>query len=199
MLLFLLACASTPPQPPPPDWIEAAVQDALAAEQMPGTTGEEDPARPGQLRSFFAAHPEYADQTRLDALLADACADGIEGTHARLLDPPPRAPLVVEVGADPWRLVVIHAASRCTSDDWSWFTHEVEEAMGARGVPTAYADADHDAVVVQRAGQELGRYPLSGQGYLALEAGRAPVEAAHAPPEEVITALNAALRLPAAP
>lgn len=187
LLILGLGCAGLGrPAPGPPavadpavDWVDAVAEEAVAWEIMPGTTAPENPERPAQLRVFFAAHPEYADPARR-ALLADlACAFGVEQGHERLLHPAPREALVVDVEAADWRVVVAHADGWCTSDDWSWFTNSVDEAVRAEGVTTAYGGAIHDALVVRRGGVEVGRYPLTGQGYLMVAAGRSPGEAGH--------------------
>ena len=189
-----LACAGapTPTTGTPVDegWVAAAVEEALDWEVMPGTTGDPEPGRAEALRAFFLAHPEYQDPERRAGLADLACAFGTEEAHTRLTQPTPAVPFVVEVTEPSWRLVVIHAGDWCTSDDWAWFTNEIGEALQTHGIQSVYADASHNAVVVQRGGQEAGRYPLEGTGYLALQAGRAPEDTAHDLPESVMSQLN---------
>lgn len=170
-----------PKQPEPEDWIEIAVEEALGWEEMPGTTMDEDYAeqRRGELRTFFEAHEVYADPQEREKLADLACAFQIEGAHERLRSPKPREAAEVEVDGDGWRLVVAHASGWCTSDDWSWFTAEVGEALEGTGIVYAYAGAENDVLVVRRGGAEVARHPLEGQGYLLLAEGRPPGEAPH--------------------
>lgn len=173
-------------------WIDGAVEEALAWEVQPGTTAEpDDGTRAAALRAFFAAHPEYADPARRQALAAHACGLGTEAAHAWLAAPPPRAPLVVEVAADAWEVFVAHADVHCTSDDWGWYAAEAAEAAGARGAVTGYGSPEHDVVVVRRAGVEVARAPLTGQGYLLLAAGAAAAALDYAPTPELLDDLDA--------
>lgn len=67
-----------------PPWIADAVAEALDWEVMPGTTEDpDDGTRAAELRTFFLAHPEYADASRRTALSADGCAVGTEAAHTR--------------------------------------------------------------------------------------------------------------------
>lgn len=159
-----------------PAWVDAAVQEALDWEIMPGTSGgDEDPARAGALRTFFLAHPEYEDSARRELLAAQACGlDGTEGAHEYLIHPPPKTPVVVEVDGADWRILVPHANAHCTSDDWSWYSNEASEGAIARGAVTSYGGADNDVVLVKSGGAEVARIPLSGQGFLAARAGAEP-------------------------
>lgn len=211
LLLFLPACtgAPQPAAPPPttpaeaapraeavapaavegPPWVEAAVREALEWEVMPGTTAVEDPTRPPALRAFFLGHPEYEAADRRAALADLACAFGTEEAHKRLSAPAAPAPYVVELTDPSGRVVLAHASSWCTSDDWSWFTNEVGEALKGRGIPYAYAGAEYNELVLRRGEAEVARFPLSGQGYLATELGRAPTEIGHSMVEDVLPAL----------
>lgn len=191
--------APVPVEPPPSDWVTQAVELALEAEVMPGTEGGDSPERAAELRTFFLAHPEYQDRARLDVLLEDACADGVEGMHERLLHPPKKEPVVVDVDSDDWRLVVVHTDHRCTSDDWGWYTAQVAEGLAAWKVPSAYAHSDNDVVVVRRAGQEVARFPLKGQGYALFGAGREPAEVDHDMSDSVLAQIASAFGLPAPP
>lgn len=178
-----------PPEPVPeieeppeaaPDWIDALIPKAIEWEIMPGTTADENPERPAQLRAFFEAHPEYRDDEALQAELADlACAFGVEDGHERRVNPPPATPLVVEVSTDDWRVMVAHAGGWCTSDDWSWFTNEVQEAVTAKGITWGYGDATNDVLIVKRGETELARQPLAGSGYTMLAAGKSAGETGH--------------------
>lgn len=143
--------------------------------------------------------PAEPAPARLEALLRDVCADGVEANHERLANPKPKEPVTVEVDTDQWRLVVIHADSRCTSDDWSWYTHEVREWLTAQNVPAVYAGAEHGSVVIQRAGAELARFPLEGQGYALFAAGRPPEEVEHNVGSEVRAQIARSFGLPVEP
>lgn len=170
--------ASEAPVPPAAgEWIDEAVALALEWEVQPGTSPEEDPERPGQLRTFFEAHPEYSDSEKLYQLQDPACAFGIEGAHERL--GAKKEPLVVEVSSDDWRVMVAVAGGFCTSDDWAWFTNEVQETVKQKKITYEYATADNDVLVIRRAGKELLRRPLDGQGYVMLAAGKEPGETGH--------------------
>lgn len=173
-----------------PAWVAAAVEEALAWEIMPGTTGEPEPGRAGELRAFFLGHPEYADATRRAALAEHACGIGTEGAHTQLTAPPAKVALELTVDAADWRVVVAHASTHCTSDDWSWYTSEVGEALQARGVAYGYGGPDHDVAVVRREGVEVARLPLAGQGFAAVRAGAAPIEVEYGPTEGVLAALD---------
>lgn len=182
------------PVPPAPDtvaWVDQAVAEALEWEVMPGTTGDpDDGTRAAALRTFFLAHPEYADAARRTPLADHACAIGTEASHERITKPPARVPLEVTVDKDSWQLVVAHSSVLCTSDDWSWYTHEVSEAMGAMGIQYGYAPAGNDVVIVRRGGAEVARLPLEGQGYVVAGAGRSPLELGHDVSAGVIEAVS---------
>jgi hypothetical protein len=168
------------------DWIEAAVDRALEGEVMPGTTEEPDPAREPLVRAFFEAHGEYSDPKRLEELLSLGCL-GVEDAHERLRAPPPKDPLVVEVTAEDWKVVVGHAETPCTSDDWSWFNNDIREAVEARQIVYAYGGASNGEVVVRNAAAEkLKSHPLEGQGYLLLSSAHPPREFGHDLPTAVI-------------
>lgn len=173
----------TPTPPPTPDtWIDDAVAEALDAEVMPGTSGEADPAREPALRAFFAAHPEYRDPEKRQPLWDHACGlDGTEAAHAWLTQPPPKTPVVVKVESDDWRVFAAHADVHCTSDDWAWYSAEANQAATARGAAIGYGDANNDVLVVQRNGEEVARFRLTGQGYVALRSGRGPIELPYDP------------------
>lgn len=179
------------PAPPEPevaaptadDWVTEAVEQALAWEIMPGTSGGEvDPERAATLRAFFLAHPEYRDPDKRALLARQACGlDGTEAAHAYLANPPPKTPVTVEVTGTDWKVMVAHADDHCTSDDWSWYTNEASQAASARGAVTAYGGPENDVVVVVSGGTEVARFPLSGQGWLMARAGQEPTEAAYDP------------------
>lgn len=199
----LLGCAGAgtegeidhPPEEPhvapaPANWIDEAVTDALDAEVMPGTDGEPEPGRQAEVRTFFETHSEYADPKRLALLLEEACL-GVERSHEQLLTPPPKEPLIVEVTAAQWKVVVAHADSACTSDDWSWFTNEVSEALKKEGIVYAYAGPSHSEVVIRKPSLEkLQNQPLDGQGYLALSPDRPPEEIGHDMVDTVLERLH---------
>lgn len=186
--------APIPPAPPAPDtvaWVDQAVGEALAWEVMPGTTDDpDDGTRAAALRTFFLAHPEYADAARRAPLADHACAIGTEASHERITKPPARVPLEVAVDKESWRLVVAHSAVLCTSDDWSWYTHEVGEAVGAMGIQYEHAEAENDVVIVRRGGAEVARLPLEGQGYVVAGAGRSPLALGHDMSAGVIEAVS---------
>ncbi len=167
-------------------WIDAAIDRALEMETMPGTSGEASEERRDELRAFFQKHPEYEDEAELDKLADLACAFGIESAHERLHHPEPLTPYVVEVDKPGWKLVVAHASYHCTSDDWSWFTNDVQTAVTAKGILWDYANADHDVLVVKLGGEEVARVPLQEQGYLMLQEGQLPLDVGHDMPEGVI-------------
>jgi len=171
---------------PMPPWVDAAVQEAVDWEEMPGTTSEDDPARRDALRAFFLAHPVYEDPARRQALADMACAMGTEAAHERLAKQPPAKPMVVEVKGPAWRLVVAHASDWCTSDDWAYFTHTVDEGVTARGIDYAYAGAEVSEVVVTSGGAEQARLTLDGQGYLLAKANARSQDAAHDMPDGVL-------------
>lgn len=185
--------ADPPPiaEPPPaaptgedPAWIATAVEEALAWEIMPGTSGEDEgnAERSAALRTFFLAHPEYQAEERRALLAAEACGlGGTEAAHEYLAKPPPKTPVVIEVQGADWRVLVAHADHHCTSDDWSYYSNEASEGAQARGAVTGYGGATNDAVVVQSGGVELARYPLTGQGFLAAKAGAEPTEILYDP------------------
>ena len=163
-------------------WVEEAVEDALDNEIMPGTTGEPEPGREDALRAFFQAHPEYRDAERRAPLWEHACGlGGTEEAHEYITNPPPKAPVEVEVEGDDWRVFVAHAAGHCTSDDWGWYTAEATESAQAFGAVTAYGNADTDALVIRSKGKELLRMPLSGKGYIVARASQAPKQLGYDP------------------
>ncbi len=167
------------PQAPetPTTWVDQAVEEALANEIMPGTSGDEDDGtRAAALRKFFEAHPEYQDPARREPLWAHACGLGTEGAHDYLTNPPPKKEEVVEVTDEDWKVFVAHSGAACTSDDWSWYTHEVSEAAAARGAVLGHGDMDTNMVIVKRNGVEVARAPLTGFGWLALRAGKPPLD-----------------------
>jgi hypothetical protein len=179
--------APVPPTDPQLAWVDGAVAEALYWEVMPGTSGDEDDGtRAAELRTFFLAHPEYADAARRELLAREACGlDGTEAAHAWVSSPPARTPLVVDVQSEAWELFVAYADQNCTSDDWSWFTNEANLAAAARGATTAYADPRHDAVIVNLNGREVVRIPLEGTGYLGARAGVDPQELGYTPASEL--------------
>ncbi len=186
------APAAEEPTGADPAWVAEAVAEALDWEVMPGTTEEpDDGKRAAQLRVFFLAHPEYADATRRSGLAADACAISTEAAHERLVSPPTKVALEIAVESDNWRILVAHAAVLCTSDDWSYYTNEVDVGVTAKGAQYAYAGAEHDVIVVRRAGVEVARIPLQGQGYVVAANGRAPLELEHNMADAVIEAAGA--------
>jgi hypothetical protein len=192
-----LACAGPEPAPvaPASDWIDGAVEQAQEAEIMPGTTEEVDPARAPALRTFFEAHGEYGDPKRLEQLLELGCL-GVEAAHEQLQSPPPKEPLVVEVTREDWKVMVAHAESPCTSDDWSWFTNEIGEAVTAKGITYAYGGrTNHEVVVRSASSEKLASHPLEGQGYLLLSAGHPPKEFGHDMPTAIIEGAYAHLGL----
>lgn len=172
--------------PPAPDPLEALVEQALEWEVMPGTTAEPSPGRADELRAFFRAHPEYLTDPAAREALADlACAFGVEEGHRRRLHPDPPAPLVVEVGDADWKVMVARSDRWCTSEDWSWFVHDVSAAVQPR-VVWGYADPGNPELIVVRGGEELGRTALDRGGYLTWAAGREPAWADHDVPESVV-------------
>lgn len=182
--------AETPANGGDPAWVADAVKQALEWEIMPGTTGEPEPGRADQLRTFFLAHPEYADPARREPLALHACGLGTEAAHTYLTSPPPKTPVEISVTTDDWRVVVAHASKHCTSDDWSYYTSEVGQALDARGVKYEYGGPDNDVAVVKRDGAEVGRIPLTGQGFAAARAGKAPIEVEYATTDTVLAGLD---------
>ncbi|MCA9489814.1 MAG: hypothetical protein KC621_07815 [Myxococcales bacterium] len=176
---------AAPPEPEDPTaWVDEAVREALDWEIMPGTSGEEgdDGQRAEALRTFFLAHPEYAEAEAREPLAAHACGmDGTEAAHEWLTNPPPKVPLVIEVDDDEWRLLVAHADVHCTSDDWAWYSSEAISGAEARGAKTAWAGPDEDLVVVRVGGEERIRLPLTGQGFFVARANAKPGEIAYDP------------------
>ncbi|MCA9569208.1 MAG: hypothetical protein KC656_15270, partial [Myxococcales bacterium] len=172
------------------DWIEAVIDEAIDMETQPGTSPDGSDEQRARLRAFFEAHPEYREASERQKLADLACAFGIEDAHAKLTSPEPRTPLTVTVTADGWKLVVAHASDWCTSDDWAWFTNDVQTAVTAKGVLWDYAGARNDAVVVMRDGAELVRVPLEGQGYLVLGDGVEKAEIGHDMADGVITSIG---------
>lgn len=204
-LLLACACARAPSAPeaaapdpavegsippaaaPDPAWVAGAVQEALEWEIMPGTTAEEDDGtRAAALRTFFLAHPEYADPARREALAAHACGlGGTEAAHQHLASPPAPEPLIVQVSGADWRVFVAHADRWCTSDDWSWYSNEASEAAAAHGAVVAYGDPKARELVIRQGEEELARVPLAGQGFLIARAGAAPEELGYGPTESL--------------
>ena len=186
---FTLACSSASsaaePKPTPVTksaastdaaWIDTAIEEALDAELMPGTSGGPDPSRKDALRAFFKAHPEYKQPDRRALLWEHACGlDGTEAAHAFITEPPPKTPVQIEVKTDDWGVLVAHASGHCTSDDWSHYSYEASEAARALGVTTAYGNPKNDALIIRRDGKELHRIKLEGQGFIAVRAGKAPM------------------------
>lgn len=179
--LLLLALAAAPDDA----WIAGAVTEALDWEVMPGTDGgEPDPARAVALRTFFKAHPEYRDPARRAALAREACGlEGTEAAHKYLTSPPPRAPVVVEVAAQDWKLFLVHRDQHCTSDDFAWYASEAAEAARTHGAAVEWAGPTNDALVVRAQGREVARIPLSGTGYLLARSGRTPRGTDYGPQE----------------
>jgi hypothetical protein len=175
-----------------PAWVARAVAEALAWEVMPGTEGpEDDGTRAAALRTFFLAHPEYADPALREKLAAEACGmDGTEEAHTYLTGPRVREPLVVQVQGDAWELLVGHADHHCTSDDWSWYSTETAQEAAARGAATDYGSPKNDVLVVQRDGVELHRYPLKGQAFVMLRAGADLEPLPYQPTSENLPALD---------
>ncbi len=174
-------------------WVEEAVEAALEWEIMPGTSGEPAPVRAGELRAFFTSHPEYADPERRGQLADPACGLGsTEAAHERLQSPPEATPLVVEVTRKDWAVVVAYADVMCTSDDWTYYSHDALEAGEQAGALTAYANADEPVVIVRSGEEELARVPLEGQGFKVLRAGEDPREIGYDPsaPEEIRRTLS---------
>lgn len=209
LLATALACGGTPseaPEPPPepseepqpqpqpepeepeaPDaWIDDAIADAVELETMPGTSGDPGEEHLEELRAFFVAHPEYEDPDERRKLADLACAFGFIDAHERFHDPKARSPYEVTVDGPGWKLMVAHASDHCTSDDWSWFTNEVQTAMTPLGVQWAYAGANHDVLVVKRGEDDVKRIPLENQGYLMLKDGGEPEDLGHDMPEGII-------------
>lgn len=187
LLLLATACSKSPtpaatPEPaqaspatPSTDWIADAVEEALYAELMPGTTEEPDLSRVPALETFFRAHPEYADPDKREALWAHACGmDGAEAAHAFLTKPPAKTPSVVEVEGDDWKVFVVHTDAYCTSDDFGYYAYESSEAARSFGAVVGSGRPTNDAVVVMRDGKEVARIPLDGMGYTVLKAGGEP-------------------------
>jgi hypothetical protein len=171
---------------PTPEWVTEAVAQATDWEVMPGTTSEENPERTLELRAFFLAHPEYEDPDERQKLADMACSLGTEEAHKRLNNPKAAQPMVVHVDSASWSLVISHSSYWCTSDDWSYFTNEVDEAVAAKGIQTAYANAEVSQVVVKSGETELARIPMDGQGYVFARAGQPTSEMEHDMPEGVI-------------
>lgn len=175
-----------------PAWVAQAVAEALVWEVMPGTTDEpDDGTRATALRTFFLAHPEYADAARRERLSNEACGLGTEGAHEWLTKPPPKTPAIVEVSTDAWEVFVVHSQYNCTSDDWSWYSNEASEASVARGAVRGYAGPDNDVVVVQRGRRELARIPVKEQGFLVARAGAEPKEIGYGPTPDLLPELDA--------
>lgn len=188
------APAEAPPAAPngDPEWVAKAVAEALEWEVMPGTEGEpDDGTRAAALRTFFLAHPEYADTARRERISFEACGLGTEAAHEWLTNPPPKTPAIVEVTTDAWEVFVAHSPNNCTSDDWSWYSNEASEASIARGAVSGYAGPNNDVVVVQRDGRELARIPVKEQGFLVARAGAEPKEIGYAPTSELMPELDA--------
>lgn len=169
-----------------PEWIASAVDEALQWEVMPGTSDEPKPGRSEALRTFFLAHPEYADEGRRAKLAEHACGLGTEGAHDWVTKPRPETPLKVTVSAPDWKVVVAHSSNNCTSDDWSWFNDQVHTGTTERGVGWGYGAPENDVLVVQRDGKEVARHALRGQGYLLVKAGSPPQEVEHSPADSVL-------------
>jgi len=149
---------------------------------MPGTSGDPEPGRAAALRTFFQAHPEYRTAKSRAPLWAHACGlDGTESAHAYITNPPPKKPVEVQVEGDDWRVFVAHADVLCTSDDWSIYSYEANEAAKERGAVITYGNAKVDAVIIRSGDQELKRIELSGQGYIAVRAGQAPLSIPYDP------------------
>ncbi len=165
------------------EWVDGAVGEALVWEIMPGTTGDEDDGhRAAELRSFFLAHPEYRDPARRVILSRHACGlGGTEAAHRYLSGPPPRETLVIDVTVDDWRLLVVHADDYCTSDDWTYYSNDAQQAGIALGAATEYAGPDVVDVAVRRGGVEQSRLPVTGQGYLMVRAGQDPLDLEYSP------------------
>ena len=186
------------PEPDAPDEDEGPtgwIDEAIEMETMPGTSGDESEERMKELRAFFLAHPEYEDPAELEKLADLACGYGLEEAHVKLHDPEPRTPRTVTVEKPGWKLMVAYSEYHCTSDDWSWFTNEVREAVSPKGVGWDYAGATHDVLVVKLGDEEVQRVPLEGQGYLMLHDGKDPQHAGHDMPEGVIEAAQDAFGL----
>lgn len=175
-----------------PAWVAQAVAEALEWEVMPGTEGEpDDGTRAAALRTFFLAHPEYADAARRERLSSEACGLGTEAAHEWLTKPPPKTPAIVEVSTDAWEVFVAHSQYNCTSDDWSWYSNETSEAAIARGAVSGYAGPNNDVVVVQRDGREVARIPVKEQGFLVARAAAEPKEIGYSPTPELLPELDA--------
>jgi len=169
------APAPGPNAPADEGWIDAAVEEALDSEIMPGTSGEPDLSRKGALKIFFKAHPEYRDADQRAQLWEHACGlDGTEAAHAFITNPPPKKPVEVEVKGDDWRVFVAHASGHCTSDDWGYYSSEANQAATEHGATTAYGNANSDQLIIRKDGKELHRIQLSGQGFIAVRAGQKP-------------------------
>jgi hypothetical protein len=194
LALFALACGgrAVPASSPSEPWIDEAVAEALSWEIMPGTEAEEDDGtRAAALRAFFAAHPEYADPAKREALGRHGCGpDLTEGAHAFLNSRTPKETVYVDAPGTGWGLVAAYADVLCTSDDWTWFTAEVNQAASERGFLTTYADAKAGTIVVREGGKEVGRAVLEGQGYVLMKAGARPVLVGHDTPDTVIEAMD---------
>lgn len=190
------AASPAAPSAADPSWVAEAVAEALAWELQPGTSAPEDAdpaARGAELRTFFLAHPEYADPEHRRGLADHACGlDGTESAHEWLTHPKPPEPLVVEVTADDWRVFVAYSDTFCTSDDWGFYANELGEVAVNHGAVAAYAGPVNDVVVVHKGGVEVARAPLTSPGFLVWRAGGLPTEVEYAPTPDVVPALEAA-------
>lgn len=185
---------ASPAEPEPPhSWVDDAVRAALDWEVMPGTNEEPEPGREAELRVFFEGHPEYQDPASREVLADIACALGTEQGHARLAAGITYEPVVVDVAADDWKVLLVHQTPWCTSDDWSYYSAEVGDGTESRGLKLAQAGPQNDVVVVKRGEAELLRLPLSGQGYLLLRPDHEPVDIGHGMSDGVLAELDRAL------
>ncbi len=186
---------STPTTPTgDPAWVAEAVADALQFELFPGITDEtQNDIRASELRAFFHAHPEYSNPDLRMELAKDACNGGTEAAHERRVSPPPKQTLKVELSRPEEVVVVIHADRLCTSDDWAYYTNEVQEALDSQGIHHASAGADHDTVVLVHEGVEVRKEPLKDQGYLVLQHGKSAKNVEHNLGEVVLTEIKALL------
>lgn len=138
---------------------DAALGELLDAEDPEHQlTDQARQARQAALRAFVDATPDFAEWkvAVLDTITGQDAKTTEEAYTLVKADFAPKPPQPVAVTGEPWKVVVIVSQAEDTTEDWAYYTFEVQKALEAEGIAVVWLKSGGmTAVSVQRDGKEV--------------------------------------------